>query len=174
MFWPDKLLNIDTGMNTGLCYWRGDGSPDTHLLKESPCNSKLPKIDRIILMTSMLDSIIHQKNWRPNYAIIEDTELWSGSLVSMTATKRGDTFMLAQLAAAYAIMLWETQRSTIKLVMPREWRGQLPESALQSRIQKVLPSFDVEENEHITDAVGMGISACGLLDHRINLLEGWM
>jgi hypothetical protein len=103
--------------------------------------------------------------YAPRLVIIEQPALWAGSAVShasATAGKDGepgDLFKLAYLVGMFGGMVKQTVGTSPILIMPHEWKGQLPKEVVLARLQV----FGIQAKDHEGDAIGMGIAAQGLL-----------
>jgi len=97
--------------------------------------------------------------------VIEFPELWAtGKSYTSAAGRRrgpGDLFKLTFLIGGLGQVARQQTGTKPVLVMPREWKGQLPKKVVIGRIAKRIPGLNPEDHE--ADAIGMGLAAQGLL-----------
>lgn len=105
-----------------------------------------------------------QHTYQPCLTVIEMPEVWSGSEVSVVASKRGDLLKLATLVGVYAGVV-VGRGGHLSLPSPQEWKGNLPKEVTWARAQDVLGAkIDSRAtSEHACDAIAMGVSVMGLL-----------
>ena len=91
--------------------------------------------------------------------VIERPMHWGGSARSYAASESGD---LINLAIMIGMLMREVEQHSIKtsLVATQAWKGQLSKTAVRSRIRRAI---GVSVSAHAADAVGMGLSALGIL-----------
>ena len=94
--------------------------------------------------------------------VIELPEVWSGSDVSMTAAASGALIKLAYLVGGLAQVSQDCGCRLPVLVLPREWKGQLPKDVVIARILQRMPKMK-KIRDHEADAIGMALAAQGLL-----------
>jgi hypothetical protein len=99
---------------------------------------------------------------RASFCIVEDVELWEGSLTSMTSAKRGDLFKLAGLAHTYIWIAQWNFSCHARLAPAREWKGNMRHEQVISRVSRYV---DIDGmTEHEIDSVGIGLFALGLFN----------
>jgi hypothetical protein len=77
----------------------------------------------------------------------------------MTSAKRGDSFMLAGLAACYSLICSQLEIQN-SLVLAREWKGNMSHDIVERRVlQKT--NYEGNMSDHIIDAIGIGLHAFG-------------
>ena len=84
------------------------------------------------------------------------------STVGHTAARRGD---LVKLILVTGILVGQV--SSFKLYPVREWKGQLPKSVVNRRIEEIVGHKDragINFKSHAWDAVGVGLYAQGLFE----------
>ncbi len=168
---PDLFLNraisIDPGYNTGIAYWNGTRWPETFEVSDE--FGKYDFINRAHLTCQEFESVIC--TFDIQIAVIESIELWSGSAVSHAATSRksGNTFETSMLIGMYVKCLMDRNVGKIILKTPSQWKGQLDKDKTAYRVNKL--NGTTYADDHITDAVGLGFAAVGLIDHRINFTK---
>lgn len=168
----NRAATIDPGWSTAVAMWSGDWVPKTTMLKlpreltgnRASAEEKLTEMYR-----QFYDWVHHYENSQSiEHIIIEDVELWSEALVSLTAAERGDLFMLAKLVGGYCAIAADEDMS-FELVMAKEWKGQLTKEATAKRIHRIWDSLDIDLNDcpnfsqHAYDAIGVGLWKAGVL-----------
>jgi len=155
-----NLLSIDPGDTTGWAWWGQDDvihlPPKTGELKLKGRHSY--EHDLFSLKCKMHDLL---RECQPEVMVIEGVELWAGSLRSMTSAKRGNTFKLAYLVGVYACLGF-VQGCQVRIIPARVWKGQMPLPVLEVRVNNVVGA--TWKSDHITNAVGLGLSVNGLLN----------
>ena len=98
---------------------------------------------------------------RPDRVWLESAEYWGQDNEKSTkSVMQWDLFKLQTLVGVY----YRIARSLgidCQMIFAREWKGQLTKDATKARVKRV--TGNVYPNDHITDAVGMGLSVYGLL-----------
>ncbi|MHA1962465.1 MAG: hypothetical protein ACW99U_19865 [Candidatus Thorarchaeota archaeon] len=145
-----QLLTIDPGNSTGWAYWEK--------LKEDS-------------LRPTLWGVFKGKDWRVRFKLlvsslpdlesvwIEDQEMWSSDK-SQKAGRSGSLFKLAYRCGWYACQCWQSTGIEPQSIKPSVWKGQLSKPALQSRLTEVV---GIEFEDHIADAVGIGMHLIGKL-----------
>jgi len=96
--------------------------------------------------------------------VIEFPELFSGSAMSQASAGKGDLFKLTYLIGGLADRAREYTGRLPILMIPRDWKGQLPKDVVIKRIGKTYGDDYMNQiNDHEADAIGMGLSAQGRL-----------
>ncbi len=97
----------------------------------------------------------------PDSLVIEFPTAWPGSAKSYTSIQRGDLFKLTYLVGMIAgVAQWKSPCLEIAFVTPARWKGQLDKLKVRKRIYRALRD---DYPNHVEDAVGMGLSAAGVL-----------
>lgn len=91
--------------------------------------------------------------------LLEGVQIYSNSIKSQVAAFRGDTVALATLVGVY-VSVAKDFCENVQIVLPREWRGSMKDEVVVNRIRR---ATGMEYPEHISDAVGIGLSAFGKL-----------
>jgi len=97
----------------------------------------------------------------PETVVLEYPELFSGDAKSQASAARGDLFKLTFLIGGLAQVAREATGKLPILVLPKEWKGQLPKPVVINRIKKQL---GIDCQDHEGDAVAMGLAAQGRLE----------
>lgn len=163
----NNTVILDPGWNTGISIWTGDLHPLTHVIRE-PLKRKKIKIElkRLFYMVDQFKTILSLYP-KLDTCYIEGVGLWSGSLRSMTAAKRGDTFALAYLVGLYAGVCYD-RGMNVNLSYPGSdkkkervgWKGQMNAQVIAKRIYRI---NQTTYPEHIREAVGIGFAIMGKL-----------
>jgi hypothetical protein len=103
--------------------------------------------------------------YKPQTVVLESPALWSGNAISHASAisgkdgEPGDLFKLAYLLGGLGTAVADLTGNQPVLVMPYEWKGQLPKEVILER----LDSWGIKAKDHEADAIGMGLAAQGRL-----------
>lgn len=142
-------MTVDPGMNTGWAYWHGDSNPATGVFRFKKKNHSATTEQQLVYMwwewSQLLNSL------QPSIVYIEDCTTFA-SLVSSTASLRGDLSKLSKLIGGYACqcMLYNIK---FELWHPR-WKGTMKEDVVHRRVQRALGR---KYRNHEVIAVAMGL-----------------
>lgn len=100
------------------------------------------------------------------HAVLETPEVWETAVSHAAATGRksgepANLFKLTFLVGFLSAAIQAEWNSTIQLVLPALWKGQLPKEVVIQRVERVV-SLPRKLRNHEADAVGMGCAAQGL------------
>ena len=155
----NDILTVDPGFHTGYAYWKGDKYPVTGSLNLSKGKKVVEPEMKFEDMWGKFEALI--KSYNPEICFIESVEHWGGSLKSRVASVRGDLATLSYLVGGYGNIC--KQHGVVWcLVSAKQWKGQLPNSALVERVKLI--NGQEYPNEHILCAVGIGLAKMGLLN----------
>lgn len=169
-----RVMFIDPGVrNMGYAFW-----PELHRLVRPnkrrlilPSNSGLVTAPRNIpWMNAVLE---HQVPWLTSMIrmhdittlVVEFTEVWATSEVSMASATKGDlqklTFMIGAMVHSFTI----NTGLIPTLISPRDWKGTMPKDVMKRRLRIAVNAAGAHKqySEHEADAVAMGVSVQGLL-----------
>lgn len=93
--------------------------------------------------------------WRVTHMILEVPEYWA--VAGFQARETGSIFKLTFVCGVlYSLKAKDLQE--LKVVTPREWKGQLPKEVVENRLRnKYLTDVDLKEiNDNVVDAIGIG------------------
>lgn len=160
-------LFIDPGINgTGLAFFRSLPPTDAKTVEGvgwTVITSKEKHWDTAAYdIAAHVEFAVQEQEAWPEHVVIEFPGLWSASALSMASASSGDLFKLAFLTGVLATLMREIARAPVILISPQAWKGQLPKSIVQERVEKLLGE---EVPNHAADAVGMGLAWAGLLTH---------
>jgi len=154
---------IDAGVTgTGYATWlkmpkqRPARPDDVGCISASPSRSWA---DRAAYITTRLAEDVFD-NHGSALVVIEQPTLWSGSAKSQAAAEGGNLGKMMFLIGMIAQVL-QQDGINLLLVTPNEWKGSMPKSVVITRIKRVLKGWS--PRSHAADAVGMGLSALGML-----------
>ncbi len=143
-----KLLTVDTGKIIAWVLWNGKHEPEIF-----GCFRLQTPETRLIEGYKNFRQILNDH--RPKRVIIEGVQIWDNSQKSHVSAVSGDLFQLSYLCGVYMAACIE--REIQAFVVPVSiWKGQLTKHATATRVNWILG--ETYPNEHITDAVGMGLA----------------
>jgi len=150
---PYNELFIDSGINTGWAFFdKSKKYPVTGLITINRQYRKTIE-NYIKFMGSSFRTLL--RNFEPIRVTIEHPEFWNNSQKSKVAVESGSLLHNAANAYSYAAICYDNGVN-FTLKYPREWKGQLDKEATEYRVKLILgKTFN---NEHINDAVAMGLS----------------
>lgn len=154
----NKVMTVDPGMNTGIAYWTGDLKPITEYIRFTKKNHVIPEPMQLQELWNEFDVFLEV--YKPEKVYIEAVNYWSGSLKSKVSASRGNLSKLAYLVGGY-MELAQSKKITVELIPVTKWKGQLTKEATKLRVK--LANGETYRNDHITDAVGIGLSIMGIL-----------
>lgn len=151
-------VTLDPGDNTGWARWGTGLNPLTGSFTYGKVFRKAQRVEQIFSLGQNFESMI--KTLRENghtvdLVVIEEVQVWSGSLNSMAAATRGDLFKLSMVIGTYLCKCGQ-MNIPVKLVKPNEWKGQLPDDAVARRVNQI--TGNEYPNPHIYSAVGIGLN----------------
>jgi len=152
-----NVVFVDPGLGgTGLAFFRKlDGPPDAVRQRAGGRGDWRERQFRLALWFAESLSI-----WQPNEVVIEYPEQFQ-SAKSHACVERGDLGKLYALCGMYMLVSYEQTTGVLpRLVSPNEWKGQLPKRVVDQRIRR---TWGQTYPDHVSDAVGMGLAAQGLL-----------
>ena len=154
---PDRLLSVDPGWDTGWALWHGDGHPVTGTIREQRGKKVLALPERVGAMVREFNALIGLT--KPEVMVIEVLERHGGA-AGNAAMDSGDLFMVAYLIGGY---IYAAQRYDVNVIFRKrsEWGGQLSKEMVADRVFGATGSR--YPNDHITDSVGIGLSVGGIL-----------
>ena len=156
-------ITIDVGKNgTALSFWFGTIHPRTvcfqcHKKYSKTIESTLNYMDftfREILEDTKKYFTTKKINFSSNKAILEGVHFREDSK-GLQSARRGDVFNLAYLVGIYFNILNSLNIDT-KIILASQWKGTLDKNATRTRVHAINGRYYL--NDHITDAVGMGLS----------------
>lgn len=150
--WPNRLLSVDPGFNTGWAYWEGTDTPKTgHIVAiEKVTNVALRLRDLAEQFSAVLGK------YHPQRIIIEDQWFSEYNMTSLASAKTGAMKKLTWLTGAYLVVCFDVG-VTPELVLPVKWKGQMDDLAVKKRVELV--TGIKYKNPHIADAVGIGLNS---------------
>lgn len=157
------VMCIDPGLGgTGIAFWQElckpmDATDPDHCMLAS-AREDLLWLTRVKHITDEVVAVI--KTCKPDWVVIEFPELWASSEKSFTAAARGDLFKLTYLVGEIGREVWGITFRPPVLVTAGQWKAQMRKPVVHARIKRAL---GLRYEEHIADAVGMGLSIMGAL-----------
>lgn len=159
----NNLMTVDPGNITGIAVWKTGIIP----YKTLDIRIKLAvgdplDVDECVRQMAEKFTQLFQEDLndcRPEIVYIEGVRVYN-TLKSMTSAMRGNLMWLSYLVGAYTQIV-HGFGAQAKIIEPSQWKGQMNKTAVKRRIERRIGM--VYRNEHITDAVGMGLSIAGIL-----------
>lgn len=153
----DLIIALDIGNHTALAMFKDGELASTDIIH---LDAHTSIESRIAIACDWLESHIEYVGTRRNIKVlIEGVQIYSSSSKSLASAFSGDAIWLAYLAGA----LLTTARNAMcdaKIVLPREWKGSMGKDIVKARIKRAL---GFAPQEHIADAIGIGLSHMGRL-----------
>lgn len=154
------VLTIDPGDYTGWAYWLDNLSPIVGSFHyEHKLKSRIPQIQNLGIQFSALLNSLYLKDYLVEKVIIEEVSIWEKSLTSMASATRGNLFKLSMVVGDYVCRAGQ-HGVPVKLIKPVDWKGQLTDRAVASRIHLI--TGNEYHNSHIYSAVGIGLNEIGI------------
>ncbi len=148
----DRLMSIDPSINNlGVAVFEGQKLILYKLLHPSKDCRDTPYDKAISLFNKIKDDI---KVWSVRRLILEIPEYWA--VAGFHARETGAIFKLTFVCGALCTLVNDLEE--LKVVTPREWKGQLPKNVVANRLRdSYLPDVDLTKiNENVMDAIGIG------------------
>lgn len=150
----DRLMSVDPSINNvGIAIWQLPNALMMHKLLHPKPGSREDEYSKSL-------SIFHQvKEWITTYAvnriILEVPEHWA--VGGFEARESGGmaklTVVTGMIYTLYDVM------DELKIVRPRDWKGQLPKDVMMNRLKDGYKEIgvDLEKlNNNVVDAIGIG------------------
>lgn len=115
---------------------------------------------KVEVICSWFDGLL--QGIKPQILVIEFPEFWAQSSKSMTSVERGDLFKLTFLIGGLGEVGRRNGGNLPLLISPQRWKGQLPKDVMMKRLSKLIAP-GLFKDHHCADAIGMGLSAQGVL-----------
>ena len=96
------------------------------------------------------------------YAVIEEMEHWGGASAKSAMTWAKGDMQKVTVLTGWLAHAFHARNSTVVLVPPSEWKGQLPKDVVQYRVEKRMGKALVKQlgpKSHAWDALGIGYYA---------------
>ena len=159
MKYLNKTLTIDPGFNTGWAYWQNSLYPITGMFSLKRAKKVKLLEDQLSEMWEQFEALL--KVYRPELCYIESVETWRGNLRSSVATSSGANYKLAYLVGGYS-KLCVQYNCSFRLIPAKIWKGQMKKNTCALRVKRAT-GLQFGKKDHITDAVGIGLSRMGVL-----------
>jgi len=150
---PNDILSVDPGFNTGWAFWKGDSYPITGVITPDKKSSSIEKIGYI---GNCFEYLLIK--WKPSLVIIEDQWFNQYSLKSLTSVSSGAFKKLTWMAGAL-IYLCISKNISVETILPIKWKGNMNDSMVKKRVELIIHTC--YSNSHIADAVGIGLHYAG-------------
>lgn len=156
----NRLLTVDPGNHTGWAYWYGRITPIYGtIVFDKRLSETTEQVCNMAHRFTNLVQNIRQQNGDIDKIVMENVSYWSGSMISLTATTRGDLFKLAFYIGAY-IDRAGMMSIPVELKQPMHWKGQLTRNAVIHRVELITDISHI--NEHEASAIGIGLNEMGI------------
>lgn len=156
-----RPLTVDIGKTTAWAMWQHKApiKPITGYFCQ-PSGARLTKEEFLLAMGARFSPVVsYAMGLLCDGVVIEGVEFWPDSARSDVSARRQDLIALAYLAGVYYQIVVHTGLPCMFLTA-RQWKGQLTKIACQHKITRIIGcGFP---NEHIYDAVGIGLSMTDL------------
>lgn len=117
--------------------------------------------NRFNILTKSFEKVL--KTVKIEKCVIETPSFWPSSLVSNIAVGKSSLFLVSNIIGVY-VGLCCLNDIKVKMITPVEWKGQLNKKQIQRRVEQVYNLNDYfYKNEHVNDAIGIGLNELGLL-----------
>jgi hypothetical protein len=149
-----NMVTIDPGFNTAIADWstlQDVAPPDVSFFTVPDTITVME--DKLAWAWVRFEEIMYRI--MPAIAYIEDTALWQENLTSLVSGSSGDLFTLTKLIGGYCHVCMNL-RIKFKLITVESWKGQTSKDVVERRI--IREKGWMFKNDHITDAVGIGLS----------------
>lgn len=153
----DNVATVDPGWNTAVALFTSAHGihPQTWFFSHKAIKDNIQKMNALADDFALFLDTLH-----PRKVIFEDVGLWGSDARSMVSAQRGDTFGLAMLIGMYMRECF-LRGIPVSTLTPIQWKGNASKDIIRKRVQLRLGA-DLA-NEHIYDAVGIGLSVMGVL-----------
>lgn len=151
----DRLMSIDPSINNlGLAVWDLSlGKLLMHVLIHPLKDARNDEYDKTYSMLMQL------KQWRETYGvnkiICEVPDHWA--VAGFEARETGSMVKLAFVCGSIYSMRHELEE--MRVVKPRDWKGQLPKKVVANRLQESYVKYGIDMtkmNENVMDAIAIG------------------
>jgi len=150
---PKNELFVDTGIDTGWAFFSGTRFPFTGSIT---CSVRMRKtLENYIRYSAANFTELLSRLYNVSKVSIEHPEFWKGPGKGKDAIQTGSLLHLAANAYCYATVC-ATNNIPFKLYTAKQWKGNLSKVATEYRIKLI--NGKSYKNDHIADAVGMGLS----------------
>lgn len=153
-----RTLTVDVGDHTGWAFWDG---------KTEPADWGMITLDRNVKGLEVQLGYMQRRfkclleDIKPELCVLEGVEFWAGNLRSMTSARRGNLSKLSYLVGMYMATCLE-KGIDVRILLAREWKGQLKDPMVHSRVFNLTGIQLKKGEQHISDAIGIGLSLQGL------------
>jgi hypothetical protein len=150
----DRLMSIDPSINNvGMAIWELPNGLMMYKLLHPKVNARNNEYDKSL---SILDQL---KEWIQTYSvnrmILEIPEHWA--VAGFEARENGSIAKLMLVVGL--IYSLKPTLDELRIVKPREWKGQLPKQVMENRLRDDYLAIDIDLaalNPNVVDAIGIG------------------
>ena len=150
----DRLISIDPSINNVcIAIWELPNTLMMHKLVHPKIGQRDNEYDKSL---SVLDQL---KEWIQTYSvnrmILEVPEHWA-----VAGFEARETGSIAKLMLVVGLIYsLKHELDELKIVKPREWKGQLPKDVMENRLREDYSAIGIELeklNPNVVDAIGLG------------------
>jgi len=150
----DRLISIDPSINNvGIAVW---GLPNTLMafkLVHPKVGQRSNEYDKSLSVLNQIKELIQE--YKINKMILEVPEHWA-----VAGFEARETGSIAKLMLVVGLIYsLHDELDELKVVKPREWKGQLPKNVMENRLRGSYLKIGVdlsELNPNVVDAIGIG------------------
>jgi hypothetical protein len=150
----NRLMSIDPSINNvGMAIWELPNALMMYKLLHPKVNARNNEYDKSLSILQQLQEWI--KVYSVNRMILEIPEHWA--VAGFEARENGSIAKLMLVVGL--IYSLRPSLDELKIVKPREWKGQLPKDVMVNRLKDDYLSIDVDlehMNPNVADAIGIG------------------
>lgn len=148
-----NVMTVDVGNTTALAYWNGNLNPETeHYVLSTVFGDHCTRGNIIAWMGKMFEQYI---TWyKPERVLIEGVKVYN-SVKGDACKNSGDIIHLSYLVGSYATIAM-FNKCKVEIITAPQWKGTMSKEATKTRVELITGL--TYKNEHIYDAVGIGLA----------------
>lgn len=152
---PQRMISVDPGVGgTGVAVWKG-----SKLYESATLHSYLEIWERKAF--EIADEFLRRyvEPFKAHTIVLEKPAFMAGAGGTMVA-RSGDLVKLC-LLTGMLVQAARQKETEIRLVLPTQWKGQLPKDVTKRRVIEALgyenQTMSAKHSDHAFDAVGIGL-----------------
>jgi len=150
----DRLISIDPSINNvGIAVWELPNALLEYKLVHPKVGQRNNEYDKSLSILDQLKEWI--KEYEVNRMILEVPEHWA--VAGFEARETGSIAKLMLVVGLIYSLKHELEE--LKIVKPREWKGQLPKDVMENRLREDYSAIGIDLaalNPNVVDAIGIG------------------